>query len=271
MEAEFSEKICQKLDDFENYLTGCKAPVIHKEQVVVDRQMLMNLLKELRDFHSVHMYVDEDAELDYISAEMTKEKLLKNAAWQSKQMVEEAEVVRNNTLEEAITDAQREANRILNDARAYDAKVKAEAENIVEVTLRERRQELETARKELEDNRESILEMARQQSEKMISDTKLEAENLKKQLDTEMEQYRIAKEEETKQKLMEAQQVTQSMLDEKTKAAVQIYAKTVHDAEDMVNLINGLYSQQIEVIQQDRKEIIGIIEKLERKGLQRTK
>lgn len=273
MEAEFSEKICQRLDEYEQYVGGCKSPFLHKDQAVVDRQMLLDLLKELREFHSVNMYVDEEAELDFTSVEMTKEKMLKNAAWQSKQMVDEAEVVRTNTLEEAVTDAQREADRILKEAKAYDSRVRAEAENIVEVTLRERRQELENARKELEDNREGILEAARRESEKLIADTRAEAEALKKQLDEELEAYRVKRDEEVKQSLIASQQETQDLLDAKTREAVGIFLKTIHDSEDMVNLVNGLYSQQIEVIQQDRREIRGIIDKLERKGqgLQRKK
>lgn len=270
MQTEFSEQICRKLEEYETYVESCKSPMMHKEQVVVDREMLMSLLKELREFHSVNAFSDEEAELDFTSVVLSKEKILTNAAWKSKQMVDEAEVVRNTTLEEAINDAQREADRILTDAKAYDAKVKAEAENIVEVTLRERRQELETARKDLEDNREGILEEARQQSAKMIADTRQEAEDLKKQLADEVEQFRIEKEAEMKQRLIQAQEETQKILDEKTKAALEIYSKAVHDSEDMVNLIHGLYSQQIEVIQQDRKEILGIIDKLERKGLQRS-
>ena len=60
-------------------------------------------------------------------------------------------------------------------------------------------------------------------------------------------------------------------MEEKTREALKIYADTVHKTEEMVNLITALYEQQMEVIQQDRKDISAIVEKLERQGLQRSR
>ncbi len=198
---------------------------------------------------------------------MTKEQILKNAAWQARQMVSEAEVVRTSTLENALEDAKKESERIMNEAKNYDAKVKAEAEEIVNMTLTERRQELEDARKELEDSREGVLEEARKEGEKMLEAVRKEAEELRQRLDEEIENYRKAREAELKESLKEAQQIAQATLEEKTRDALQLYADTVHKTEEMANLIVAIYEQQMEVIQQDRKDISAIVEKLERQGV----
>ena len=283
MEAEFSKKMCRRLADYEYHVTTeCKSPLLQKDKVLVDREALLNLLKDLQAFHSADQHLEESAELDIGTVQMTKEQILKNAAWQARQMVSEAEVVRTSTLENALEDAQKEADRILGEAKAYDAKVKAEAEEIVNMTLTERRQELENARKELEKSREGVLEAARsegaqivadarKEGDQLLEDVRKEADDLRQRLDDEIEAYRKEREAELKESLKEAQQIAQATLEEKTRDALQLYADTVHKTEEMVNLITALYDQQLEVIQQDRKDISAIVEKLERQGLQRSR
>ncbi|MGM9525972.1 MAG: hypothetical protein ACI3U1_06820 [Peptococcaceae bacterium] len=272
MEAEFSKKMSQRLADYMVYVKDeCRSPLLQKDKVLVEREDLLNLLDELQRFHSADQHLEEAGELDLTTVQMTKEQILKNAIWQARQMVSEAEVVRTSTLENAIEDAQKEAEKILNEAKAYDSKVKAEAEEIVSMTLTERRQELEQARKELDDSREGILAEARQEGEKILEDVRREAEELRQRLDDEIEAYRKARETELKESLKEAQQIAQETLEEKTREALKIYADTVHKTEEMVNLITALYEQQMEVIQQDRKDISAIVEKLERQGLQRSR
>lgn len=272
MEAEFSKQMCQKLADYEAYLQNeCKSPLLQKDKILVDREGLLALLAELKGFHGVDLQLEEAGELDLSTVQMTKEQILKNAAWQARQMVSEAEVVRTNTMEEAVAEAQKEADKILSEAKAYDAKVKAEAEDIVSMTLTERRQELETARKELDDSREGILAAARAEGEAIVEKVRKEAEELKQRLDEEIEHYRQAKENELKENVKEMEEALHNELDAKTKTARQIYADTLQKTSEMANLITALYDQQMEVIQQDRKEISTIIEKLERQGLQRTR
>ena len=270
MEAEFSKQMCRRLTDYEYYIkTECKSPLLQKEKIVVDREELLTLLADLMAFHSADQHLDESLELDISTVQMTKEQILKNAAWQARQMVS------TSTLENALEDAKKESERIMNDAKIYDAKVKAEAEEIVNMTLSERRQELENARKELEASREGVLEEARKEGEQILADVRNEAEELRQRLDEEVENYRKEKEAELKEWLKEAQQMAQATLEEKTRDALQLYADTVHKTEEMVNLIVAIYDQQMEVVQQDRKDITAIVEKLERqgtaKGLQRSR
>ncbi len=268
MEAEFSKKMCRRLADYEYYIkTACKSPLLQKDKILVDRDELLALLADLLVFHSADQHLEEHMELDISTVQMTKEQILKNAAWQARQMVSEAEVVRTSTLENALEDAKKESERIMNEAKNYDAKVKAEAEEIVNMTLTERRQELEEARKELEDSREGVLEEARKEGEKMLEAVRKEAEELRQRLDEEIENYRKAREAELKESLKEAQQIAQATLEEKTRDALQLYADTVHKTEEMANLIVAIYEQQMEVIQQDRKDISAIVEKLERQGV----
>jgi vacuolar-type H+-ATPase subunit H len=264
--------MCQRLADYETYIKNeCKSPLLQKEKVQVDREELLNLLADLLAFHSADLHLEETTELDLTTVQMTKEQILKNAAWQARQMIGEAEVVRTSTLEEAVADAKKQAEAILNEAKAYDAKVKAEAEEIVSMTLTERRQELEAARKELEDSRAGILSEARQEGESILEGVRQQAEELRKELDAEIDLYRQAREAEMKESLKEAQQIAQATLEAKTRDALQLYADTLHKTEEMVNLVTALYEQQMEVIQQDRKDITAIVDKLERQGLQRSK
>ena len=140
MEAEFSKKMCRRLADYEYYLkTECKSPLLQKDKIVVDRDQLLDLVADLLAFHSADQHLEESVELDVGTVQMTKEQILKNAAWQARQMVSEAEVVRASTLENALEEAKKEAERITGEAKSYDAKVKAEAEEIVNMTLSERR------------------------------------------------------------------------------------------------------------------------------------
>ncbi len=276
MEAEFSKQMCRRLSDYEYYIKNeCKSPMLQKEKVMVDREQLLELLADLLAFHGADQHLDENVELDISTVQMTKEQILKNAAWQAKQMVSEAEVVRASTLENALEEAKKEAEQILNEAKSYDAKVKAEAEEIVNMTLAERRQELEKARKALEDSRQGVLDEARKEGELILEGVRQEAEELRQRLDDEIEAYRKARESELRESLKEAQQLAQATLEEKTRDALQLYADTVHRTEEMVNLIVAIYDQQMEVIQQDRKDITAIVEKLERQnvhqGLQRSR
>ena len=276
MEAEFSKKMCRRLADYEYYLkTECKSPLLQKDKIVVDRDQLLDLVADLLAFHSADQHLEESVELDVGTVQMTKEQILKNAAWQARQMVSEAEVVRASTLENALEEAKKEAERITGEAKSYDAKVKAEAEEIVNMTLSERREELEKARRELEESREGVLNEARKEGEIILEAVRKEAEELRQRLDEEIENYRKAREAELKESLKEAQKIAQETLEEKTRDALQLYADTVHKTEEMVNLIVAIYDQQLEVIQQDRKDISAIVEKLERQnlphGLQRSR
>jgi vacuolar-type H+-ATPase subunit H len=242
---------------------------------VVDRDQLLDLVADLLAFHSADQHLEESVELDVSTVQMTKEQILKNAAWQARQMVSEAEVVRASTLENALEEAKKEAERITGEAKSYDAKVKAEAEEIVNMTLSERREELEKARRELEESREGVLNEARKEGEIILEEVRKEAEELRQRLDEEIDNYRKAREAELKESLKEAQKIAQETLEEKTRDALQLYADTVHKTEEMVNLIVAIYDQQLEVIQQDRKDISAIVEKLERQnlphGLQRSR
>ena len=276
MEAEFSKKMCRRLADYEYYLkTECKSPLLQKDKIVVDRDQLLDLVADLLAFHSADQHLEESVELDVGTVQMTKEQILKNAAWQARQMVSEAEVVRASTLENALEEAKKESERITGEAKSYDAKVKAEAEEIVNMTLSERREELEKARRELEESREGVLNEARKEGEIILEEVRKEAEELRQRLDEEIENYRKAREAELKESLKEAQKIAQETLEEKTRDALQLYADTVHKTEEMVNLIVAIYDQQLEVIQQDRKDISAIVEKLERQnlphGLQRSR
>ena len=268
MEAEFSKKMCRRLADYEYYLkTECKSPLLQKDKIVVDRDQLLDLVADLLAFHSADQHLEESVELDVGTVQMTKEQILKNAAWQARQMVSEAEVVRASTLENALEEAKKEAERITGEAKSYDAKVKAEVEEIVNMTLSERREELEKARRELEESREGVLNEARKEGEIILEEVRKEAEELRQRLDEEIENYRKAREAELKESLKEAQKIAQETLEEKTRDALQLYADTVHKTEEMVNLIVAIYDQQLEVIQQDRKDISAIVEKLERQNL----
>ena len=276
MEAEFSKKMCRRLADYEYYLkTECKSPLLQKDKIVVDRDQLLDLVADLLAFHSADQHLEESVELDVGTVQMTKEQILKYAAWQARQMVSEAEVVRASTLENALEEAKKEAERITGEAKSYDAKVKAEAEEIVNMTLSERREELEKARRELEESREGVLNEARKEGEIILEEVRKEAEELRQRLDEEIDNYRKAREAELKESLKEAQKIAQETLEEKTRDALQLYADTVHKTEEMVNLIVAIYDQQLEVIQQDRKDISAIVEKLERQnlphGLQRSR
>ena len=270
MEAEFSKKMYQRLTDYETYMKEqCKSPLLQKDKVMVNREELLELIADLKAFHGVDQQLEDGGELEFSTVQMGKEQILKNALWQAEQIVSEAEVVRTSTLEDAAAEAKETADKILNEAKAYDAKVKAEAEDIVSTTLTERRKELEDARKEVADSREGILQEARAEGEKILENVRQEAEELRKRLDEEIELYRQARETELKDSLKEAQKLAQDKLEEKTREALKIYADTVHKTEEMVNLITALYEQQIEIIQQDRKDISAIVDKLGRKGLQR--
>ena len=271
MEAEFSKKMSQRLKEYEIYVEEeCKSPLLQKDMVIVDRNELMALLRELRMFHSIDQRLEDDGfALDPETLQMTKEQLLKNAMWQARQMVTEAEVVRTSTLEDAVSDAKKEAERIMVEAKAYDAKIKAEAEDIVAMTLSERRQELEHARQELDDNRAGILEEARLEGERMIAAVREEAEALRNRLDEELEAYRKEKEAELKATLDEAKQNAMALLEQETAQALDIYSDAVYKTEEMVNLMLAMYEQQIEIISQDRQDITDIISKLERRGVQR--
>lgn len=271
MEAEFSKKMCQRLKEYEAYIENdCKSPLLQKDMVIVDRNELMALIRELKVFHSADQHLeDDDFALDPDTLQMTKEQLLKNAMWQARQMVTEAEVVRTSTLEDAVNDAKKEADRILVEAKAYDAKVKAEAEDIVAMTLSERRQELEDARKEVADSREAILEEARREGEKILLEVQEEAEALRKRLNEEIEAYRKEKEAELKKSMEEAKNNALNLLEQETDQALDIYSNAVHRTEEMVNLMSALYEQQLEVIAQDRQDIVDIIDKLGRRSTQR--
>lgn len=270
MEAEFSKRMCQRLKEYEAYVDACKSPMLQKDMVIVDRNELMALIRELKVFHSVDQHLEDDGfELDPDTLQMTKEQLLKNAMWQARQMVTEAEVVRTSTLEDAVCDAKKEAERIMVEAKAYDAKIKAEAEDIVSMTLSERRQELENARQELEDSREGILEEARQEGERILADVREEAEALRRRLDEEIEVYRKEKEAELKASMDEAKTNAMNLLEQETEKALDIYSDTVYKTEELVNLLGAMYEQQIEIIAQDRQDIEDIITKLERRGVQR--
>lgn len=272
MEAEFSKEMCQRLAEYETYIKNeCKSPLLQKDKVLVDRNELLHLMSELKAFHCVNLQIEELGELDFGTIQMTKEQILKNAVWQADHMLSEAEIVRTSTLEESLAEVKKEAERILADAKAYEAKVKAEAEEIVSTTLSERRQELENKKRELEDSRTGIIAAAKQEGKAILEEIQKRADELRKQLDGEIELYRKTREVELKQSLKEAQQITQEALEEKTREALQIYADTLHKTEEMVNLIEAIYAQQMEVIQQDRQDIIAIVEKLERKGLQRNR
>ena len=229
MEAEFSKKMCRRLADYEYYLkTECKSPLLQKDKIVVDRDQLLDLVADLLAFHSADQHLEESVELDVSTVQMTKEQILKNAAWQARQMVSEAEVVRASTLENALEEAKKEAERITGEAKSYDAKVKAEAEEIVNMTLSERREELEKARRELEESREGVLNEARKEGEIILEEVRKEAEELRQRLDEEIENYRKAREAELKESLKEAQKIAQETLEEKTRDALQLYADTVH-------------------------------------------
>ncbi|MBQ2003640.1 MAG: hypothetical protein II239_01280, partial [Peptococcaceae bacterium] len=84
MEAEFSKKMFERLKEYEAYVEECKSPMLQKDMVVVDRNELMALIRELKVFHGVdHRLEDEDFVLDPETLQMTKEQLLKNAMWQA--------------------------------------------------------------------------------------------------------------------------------------------------------------------------------------------
>ena len=89
---------------------------------------------------------------------------------------------------------------------------------------------------------------------------------MRKRLDEEIEHYRKEKEAELKASMQEAQQNAMELLEQETDKALEIYSDTVYRAEEMVNLLNGLYEQQIEIIARDRQDIVEIIDKLERRS-----
>ena len=97
-----------------------------------------------------------------------------------------------------------------------------------------------------------------------------EADALRKRLDEEIEIYRKEKEAELKASMQEAQQNAMELLEQETGKALEIYSDTVYRTEEMVNLMSALYEQQIEIIARDRQDIVDIIDKLERRGVQKA-
>ncbi len=272
MEAEFSKKMCARLEEYEAYLEKeCKSPLMQKDKIVVDREPLQELLEDLKAFHSADQNLEDAGELDLETIQLTKEQILKNATWQARQIISEAEVVRTNTLEEAEEEAKKQAAQILQDVRAYESKVKTEAEDIVSMTLQERRQELEKARKELEDSRDGILQAARDEGEQILEDVREEAAALRRQLDEELDTYQGEREQEIKESLKKTYDETQAALEAKTKEALKIYTDMLRKTADAMEFLTKTYEQQVSVIKEDRKDITAIVEKLERQGLQRSK
>ena len=175
MEAEFSKKMFERLKEYEAYVEECKSPMLQKDMVVVDRNELMALIRELKVFHGVdHRLEDEDFVLDPETLQMTKEQLLKNAMWQARQMVTEAEVVRTSTLE----DARKEGEQILAEVREEAEALRKRLDEEIESYRKEKEAELKASMDEAKANAMNLLEQETDQAYEIYSDTVYKAEEM---------------------------------------------------------------------------------------------
>ena len=283
----FSKTICHELLLFEDYLHSCKNAPLQKDKIIVDKYKTLEIITELRSYHcadrdnkksdgteapQVATFVKADdlkteskvknkKEFDNAVAELNKE-LAQKREEAFAQLAAEIEQKRKD--EEAKLLAKvKNAQKIAEQAIAKNNLAQAQAKTPVEPVLNIPKKETPASVSEEEAKR--IISEAQVKADYMISQAETKAYMKQDEVDK-LLHAKIAEAEKKAEEIIKNahEEADRIMLDVQQKSA-DLTAAGLKKAADFVEQAERIYKQQLEVIHNDREDIINILKQFEAK------
>lgn len=221
----FSKKMCHELLLYEDYLLSCKPSLLHKDQIVVDRQRTLGLIAELRSYHCA----DRSEAVTQADNDGVDEPSLEENVAHDVQMPQEVAFADDDAYQAIIATAQKDAERILAEAREQAKYLINEATIKADVLLKQAE--------------EGALEK-------------------QKQIDTLLEGKINDAQKRAKELIDRAHQHAEAELESKNKQMQNMMLASFQKADHLVGIAEEVYTKQLAIIRQDRQEVLEILETL---------
>lgn len=226
----FSKKMCQELLLYEDYLLSCKPTLLNKEKIAVDRDQLMGIIVQLRSYHCASRDFDgENEDGQMMDLRTILDVPAEASSHQQVQVsIEEATIAAQQIIE----DAQHKAQQILDD-------VNLQAQFI-----------LDEAKRKAEELNQQALERAKQKA--------LEVDGVL------AEKINEAK-RQAKAIVDKAADSAAADLEAKERQAFDLEYAAFLKADNIIEQLEKIYARQLEVIANDRAEIVDIINSIQKR------
>lgn len=238
----FSKKMCQELLLFEDYLLSCKPTLLHKDQIIIDRDRTFRLIAELRSYHCADRSPDDTVNV----ATLEQTAVLPQAeAEPMRRTVKKAEMPRS------VPDpapAPEPAVLSVEDAMLKEA-AQAEAERIVA---------------EAQERAKFIINEATIKADVLLKQSEEKAQEKQQQID-ELLRIKISDAEKRSKDIVEkANQAADMEMETKSKQVHDMLRMSFQKADNLIEMAENIYAKQLEVVRADHQEIKDILSKLQR-------
>ncbi len=235
----FSKKMCQELLLYEDYILSCKPMRFNKDNIVVERQTLMDLIVRLRSYHCA----DRSSTDDEPQTMMNLGEIL--SAKEDLALTEFQEITQKNT----------ESERISPDEAAIAAK------QIIEDAQTQAQLALEDAHTQAQ----FILEDAKRLAERIVTQAEEKAKEKQRQIDEVLVEKINEAERQAKAIVNKAVDNATLELETKEAQAMNLELAAFTKADNLIEQVEKIYARQLEVVMKDRQEIIKILNSLSKK------
>ena len=280
----FSKKICHELLLFEDYLHSCKNAPLQKDKIIVDKEKTLEIIETLRSYHCADRdgrQNDSEAPevMTFVKADMPEVPRVKNKKEFDKTVAD---------LNKELEQKRAEAYAALNEEMAQKRKEEEEklltkvknAQKIADQALTQ-----STAAPKIEPKSPTLpmpeknpkITANDEEAKRIINEAQIKADYMLSQAETKayMKQEEVDKllsakiaeaEKKAEEIIQNAHDEADGIMAEVEQRAADMTAAGLKKAADFVEQAERIYKQQLEVLHNDREDIVNILKQFDNDG-----
>ncbi len=278
----FSKKICHELLLFEDYLHSCKTMPLQKDKIIVDKEKTLEIIETLRAYHcadrdgkrgeneapEVTTFIKADSlpeipkvknkkEFDKAVGDLNKE-LAKKREEAYAELAEEMAKKRKEEEEKLLTKV-KNAQKIADQALAQNNAVKTKAEPIAPTLPMPEKNPKAVS----EDEAKRIINEAQIKADYMLSQAETKAYMKQEEVDKLLSAKITEAEKKAEEIIKNAHDEADSILADAEQKTLDMTAAGLKKAADFVEQAEHIYKQQLEVLHNDREDIVNILKQFD--------
>lgn len=275
----FSKKICHELLLFEDYLHSCKNAPLQKDKIIVDKEKTLEIIETLRAYHCADRDGKKgDNEAPKVTTFIKADNLPEIPKVKNKKEYDKAVIDLNKELAKKREEAYAELTEEINKKRKEEedkllAKVK-NAQKIADQALAQNNAAKKNEPTLPMPEKNPKLAASDEEAKRIISEAQIKADYMLSQAETKayMKQEEVDKllsakiaeaEKKAEEIIKNAHDEADGIMAEVEQRAADMTTAGLKKAADFVEQAEHIYKQQLEVLHNDREDIVNILKQFD--------
>lgn len=232
------------------------------EQRVVEKQNN----EEISDIYLTRARAE--AERIIQQAHQDADEIIKDAQHERLLILDKAKQEEDEIIKEAQYESTLILNKVQQEAEKYESVIRQAQDEAAQIIAKAEELcvvEMEKMKQDMRNEAAEVMDKAKIDSEEILTTARVQADLFRSRAEAEIQQKEAEQEERVNAVLKDAEAEAAKQVQEKLQASNEVLENTVELTKTMLDQLSEAYDKQIAVVHEDRREILAIIETLERK------